>query len=66
MVLKLAVLQQLQVLKNEKYVGALLQGKTFTLVPISKRRLDNYGKKDQFYLNDHHEPIISRKDYEAI
>ena len=54
------------ILKNEKYVGDLLQGKTFTLDPISKRRLDNYGEEDQFYLKDHHEPIISREDYEAV
>lgn len=29
-------------------------------------RLDNYGEEDQFYLKNHHEPIISRKDYEAV
>ena len=54
------------ILKNEKYVGDLLQGKTFTVDPISKRRLDNYGEEDQFYLKEHHEAIISREDYEAV
>ena len=34
-------------------------GKTFTLDPISKRRLDNFGEEDQFYIRDHHEAIIS-------
>ncbi len=52
------------IIKNEKYVGDLLQGKTFTLDPISKRRLANYGEEDQFYLKDHHEPIISRELFE--
>ena len=47
------------ILKNEKYKGDLLMGKTFTVDPISKRRLENMGEEDQFYLRDHHEPIIS-------
>ena len=33
-------------------------GKTFTLDPISKRRLDNFGEEDQFYIRDHHEAIL--------
>ncbi len=38
------------IIKNEKYKGDVLQGKTFTVDPISKRRLDNYGEEDQFYI----------------
>ena len=38
------------IIKNEKYKGDLLQGKTFTVDPISKRRLDNRGEVDQFLL----------------
>lgn len=53
------------IIKNEKYVGDLLQGKTFTIDPISKRRLANCGEEDKFYLKDHHEPIISRELFEA-
>lgn len=53
------------IIKNEKYIGDIRQGKTFTLDPISKRRLDNFGEEDQFYIHDHHEPIISREIYEA-
>ncbi len=40
----------LGIIKNEKYKGDVLQGKTFTVDPISKRRLDNYGEEDQFYI----------------
>ena len=36
------------IIKNEKYKGDILMGKTFTLDPISKRRLDNFGEEDQF------------------
>ena len=37
---------------------------TFTLDPISKRRLDNFGEEDQFYIRDHHEAIISEEMFE--
>lgn len=46
----------LGIIKNEKYKGDVLQGKTFTVDPISKRRLDNCGEEDQFYVKNHHEP----------
>ncbi len=54
----------LRIIKNEKYVGDLLMGKTFTLDPISKRRLSNKGEEDKYYIKDHHEPIIDRGMYE--
>lgn len=47
------------IISNEKYKGDLLLGKTFTVDPISKRRLENMGEEDQFYIKSHHEPIIS-------
>ena len=52
------------IIKNEKYVGDLLQGKTFTVDPISKRRLENLGEADKYLLKDHHEAIISRETFE--
>ncbi|WP_273327733.1 recombinase family protein [Vallitalea guaymasensis] len=48
------------ILKNEKYKGDLLLGKTFTVDPITHRRLVNFGEEDKFYMEDHHEPIISK------
>lgn len=54
----------LGIIKNEKYKGDVLLGKTFTLDPISKRRLENYGEEDQFYLREHHEPIISEEVFD--
>lgn len=53
------------IIKNEKYKGDIRQGKTFTLDPISKRRLDNNGEEDQYYIHDHHEPIISEEIFES-
>ncbi len=49
------------IIKNEKYKGDLLMGKTFTTDPITKRRLDNMGEADQYYTENHHEPIVSRE-----
>ena len=53
------------IIKNEKYKGDLLLGKTFTLDPINKRRLANMGEEDQYYIKDHHEPIVSREVWDA-
>ena len=41
--------------------GDLLLGKTYTVDPISKRRLANRGEEDMFYIEDHHEPIVSKE-----
>ncbi|MED4587476.1 MULTISPECIES: recombinase family protein [Priestia] len=54
----------LGIIKNEKYKGDLLMGKTFTLDPISKRRLENFGEEDQYYLRNHHEPIVSAEIFD--
>jgi DNA invertase Pin-like site-specific DNA recombinase len=55
----------LRIIKNEKYIGDMLMGKTFTVDPISKRRLSNQGEEDKFYIKDHHEAIIDRDTFEA-
>lgn len=52
------------IVKNEKYTGTLLQGKTFTVDPISKRRLDNQGEVDQYVMKGHHDPIITEEMFE--
>lgn len=51
----------LGMIKNEKYKGDILLGKTFTVDPISKRRLANMGEENQYYIKDHHEAIVSRE-----
>lgn len=51
----------LGIIKNEKYKGDLLLGKTFTVDPISKRRLENMGEEEQYYLKNHHEAIVSEE-----
>lgn len=46
------------ILKNEKYKGDVLQGKTYTTDPISHRRVVNMGEENMYYMQEHHEPII--------
>lgn len=52
------------IIKNEKYVGDVMFGKSFTADPITKRRLKNLGEEDKFYIRDYHEPIIDRETFE--
>jgi len=52
------------IIKNEKYMGDVLFGKTFTADPITRRRLKNLGEEDKFYIRDNHEPIVSREIFE--
>lgn len=52
------------IIKNEKYKGDLLLQKTITTDPISKRRIENFGEEEQYYVHDHHEPIVSREVWE--
>ncbi|SJN84789.1 Transposon Tn1000 resolvase [Clostridioides difficile] len=54
----------LGIIKNEKYIGDVLLGKTFTVDPISKRRLDNLGEEEKYYVKNNHEPIISREIFD--
>ncbi len=42
----------------------MIQGKTFTVDPISKRRLENFGEEDKYYIRDNHEAIISREIFD--
>ena len=52
------------IIKNEKYKGDLLMGKTFTVDPITHRRLENMGEEEKYYVSNHHEPIISEELFE--
>lgn len=43
----------LGIIKNEKYIGDILMGKTFTVDPITKRRLANFGESDKYHIENH-------------
>lgn len=54
----------LRVLRNEKYVGDLLQKKTYTPNYLTHAKKYNHGEEDMVYLKNHHEPIIDRELWE--
>lgn len=53
----------LKILKNEKYIGDLLQRKSVTEDYITHKRIKNSGRK--IFIQGHHAPIIEKNTWEA-
>lgn len=51
----------IKILKNEKYVGDLVQKKTYTPDYLSHSKKRNCGQVPLIVCRDHHEPIVSRE-----
>ncbi|MDE6947770.1 MAG: recombinase family protein [Anaeroplasmataceae bacterium] len=49
------------IIRNEKYYGDAKFGKTYTIDPISKKRIDNKGVVDVYHFENHHEAIVSKE-----
>jgi DNA invertase Pin-like site-specific DNA recombinase len=56
----------LQILKNEKYMGDALLQKTFTEDVLTKKRVENDGTVPQYYVQNSHEPIVSKEYYHEV
>lgn len=56
----------LRLLRNEKYVGDLLQKKYITTDYLTHRKVENRGMEEQIYLRDHHPAIVERPVWEAV
>lgn len=54
------------ILSNEKYIGDLLLQKSYRTDHLTKRTKRNKGEKTQYYVENNHEPIISKEMYEAV
>lgn len=50
-----------KILRNEKYCGDVLMQKTITIDYLSHATKINEGEADQYYIADHHDPIVSRE-----
>lgn len=50
-----------KMLSNEKYMGDVLQQKTYTIDFLSKKRVKNDGIVPQYYIEDDHEAIIPKE-----
>ena len=53
-----------RMIRNEKYVGDLLTGKTYTDNPINSKKKKNKGEFDMYYTENHHEGIIDRENWD--
>lgn len=56
----------LRILRNEKYCGDLVQQKTYTPDYLTHQKKRNYGEIETVTIRNHHEPIVSRKRFEAV
>lgn len=58
----------LRILRNEKYVGDLEQGKTFTPDPMDHKKKYNKGEYNRYYITDHHpeSAIVSRELWDKV
>lgn len=52
------------ILANEKYIGDALFQKTYTDKNFNRHA--NHGEIDMYYVEDHHEAIISREDFDKV
>ena len=53
-------------LQNEAYKGDLLTGKTFSPDLLSRKRIKNNGQSTQFYIEEHHEAIVSPELFDRV
>ena len=52
------------ILTNEKYYGAAIFQKTYTDENFHRKK--NYGEVDSYFIEEHHEPIISKAVFERV
>ena len=55
-----------KMLQNEKYKGDALLQKTYTVDFLTKKRIDNDGQVNQYYIENNHEPILDREKWEIV
>lgn len=53
-------------LKNEVYTGDIITNKHVTLDYLSGRSVKNTGQCHQYFIEGHHEPIISKEEFRLV
>lgn len=56
----------IKILKNEKYVGDLVQKKTITPDYLTHAKKYNHGEEELICIENHHEPIIDRDLWKLV
>ena len=54
------------ILKNEKYKGDVLLQKSYTVDYLTKTTVKNKGEVTQYYIENNHEGIVSRKVFDMV
>ena len=55
-----------RILREVKYRGDLLQGKTYIVDPIKGNISKNHGERNRYYVKNHHDPIINPDDFDKV
>lgn len=55
-----------RILRNEKYVGDLLQKKNYTPDYLTQEQKRNIDAEEKIYIRDHHEAIIDRDTWDKV
>lgn len=56
----------MSILKNEKYYGGLILGKTYKPDVLSKKRYKNTGQAERYYIENSHPAIISKEEFDMV
>lgn len=56
----------LYLLRNEKYCGDIAMQKTYIENYLTHKSVKNKGQVQAYLLHNHHEPIISKRDWELV
>ena len=54
------------VLRNEAYRGDILTNKTVVLDYLTKKSVRNQGQVEQYYLEQHHDPIVAPEIFDTV
>ena len=54
------------ILSNERYIGDSLFQKKYITDPLSHKSVRNHGERDQYYIHNTHEGIISRETFQKV
>jgi len=55
-----------KMLQNEKYKGDALLQKTYTVDFLTKKRSENQGQVNQYYIEGNHEAIIDKEEWDLV
>ena len=55
-----------RMVRNERYVGDVLTPKKYTINYLTHEVKANKGQLPQYYIKNHHTPIIDRTLYEEV